>query len=287
VSEVGKRLRAAREAKGLSVRKFADRFDEDPHALSNIEAGRRFPPRQRIKKFAELLSLTPEQLEALIAVERRGLDTNQMLPEIPPAPMSLAAIEAAAEMVLSEFRSQHRGNVFDGPIPIEEMVKSIDGLSLENLDFEKDDSIGTDGSKLYGCFYPENFHGKSRVVLVNTGRVNGRRLSPIEKRITIAHELGHYFLHYGPKESKQLLFRFSRRPTYCREAEIHPNEFNSKENQANLFGACLLMPKQPFNDQWGKMAGDPSRLAKYFSVTEDFVLMRGPKPSDSKPTTAC
>lgn len=275
MSEVGKRLRAAREAMRLSVRKFAARFGEDPHALFNIEIGERFPPRKRIKKFARLLSLTPDQLEALVAVERRKLDPNQMLPEISPAPLGQAEIERQAGKVLSDFKSHCRNNSeLDGPIAIEELTKSVGELCLEDLDFAKDDSMGVNRASLYGCFYPENFRGKSRVVLINTGRVNGRRLSPADRRVTIAHELGHYFLHYGASKSRQLLFQFSKEPTYCRHSEIHPHEMNLKEYQANAFGACLLMPKMRFKGQWAKAAGDKFKLARHFDVTEAFVCLR-------------
>jgi transcriptional regulator with XRE-family HTH domain len=274
VSEVGKRLRAAREATDLSVRKFAERFDEDPHALFNIETGKRYPPKRGIKKFAKLLSLTTKQLEALIAVERRGLDPNQMLPEIPPAPIKQADVEAQAEKVLNEFKNrQPKSFVFDGPIPIEEIVKSTDDLNLEEFEFEKDSSIESPHA-LYGCFYPENFRGKARVVLVNSGKVNGQKLSQAERRVTIAHELAHYFLHYGAKKTKQLLFQFTKRPTYCREAEIYPSKFNSKEHEANVFGACLLMPSQEFKCEWTKTSGDKRRLARCFDVTEEFVCLR-------------
>lgn len=274
MNEVGKRLRYAVVAQGLSLREFAERFGEDVTLLSRIQRGERFPPKGRLEKFARVLSLTPNQLKALIAVERRGLDPNQMLPEIPPAPIKQADIEAQAEKVLNGFKSrQPKKIVFDGPIPIEEIVKSTDGLHLKQFDFRKDASIESPDS-LYGCFYPETFRDRSRVVLINSGRVNGHKLSQSEKRATIAHELAHYFLHYGAKKSEQLLFQFSKAPTYCRKAEIHPEEFNSKEHQANVFGACLLMPKQSFKCAWVKVAGNKQKLARCFDVTEEFVLLR-------------
>jgi hypothetical protein len=260
---------------GLSVREFATRLSEDPSVVFHIETGARYPARKKIKRFAPLLSLTPKQLDALIAVERRGLDPNQMLPEISPAPLGQAEIERQVGKVLIDFKSHCRNNSeLDGPIAIEELTKSVGELCLEDLDFAKDDSMGANRASLYGCFYPENFHGKSRVVLVNTGRVNGRRLSPADRRVTIAHELGHYFLHYGASKSRQLLFQFSKEPTYCRHSEIHPHEMNLKEYQANVFGACLLMPKMRFKDEWAKAAGDKFRLARHFDVTEAFVCLR-------------
>ncbi len=77
MSVVGLRLKSAREGKRLSLRKFAEEIDEDFTVLWRIERGHRFPPKLRLESFAKVLSLTPQQLEALIAVERRGLNPHE------------------------------------------------------------------------------------------------------------------------------------------------------------------------------------------------------------------
>src|SRR5216683_7054876 len=82
VSVVGTRLKSVRKGKGLSLRKFAEELEEDFSLLCRIERGERYPPKPRRKNFAKALSLTPQQLEALIAVERRGLNPYELLPEI-------------------------------------------------------------------------------------------------------------------------------------------------------------------------------------------------------------
>ncbi len=135
VSEVGKRLKNARIAKGLSLRKFAERFREDFAVLAHIEAGRRFPPKRRRKKFADVLSLTLAQLDALIAVERRGLNPFEMLPEIVPAAIPTELIEAEAERILSKYFRTSNKVLVDGPIPAAEVLKVACGLSTEYLDF--------------------------------------------------------------------------------------------------------------------------------------------------------
>jgi transcriptional regulator with XRE-family HTH domain len=274
VSEVGNRLKNARHAKGLSLREFAKRFEEDFSLLARIEAGERYPPKPRLKKFAEVLSLTPKQLEALIAVERRGLDPFEMLPEIVPAAVPTGSIEAAAEGILSTYSRTLNGAVVDGPIPVADVIKLACGLFTEYLDFEKERIPSPRGGDLYGCLYPNGFRGRDRVVLVNAGNIGGRRLSPAEQMVTIAHEAGHYVLHYGSKDSKQLLFRFSKAPTYCREQEIEPAPFNLKEDQATMFAACLLMPQSPFLNAWSHTPGDECRLASQFAVTESLVRVR-------------
>lgn len=274
MSEVGKRLKNARDAKCLSLRKFAEGIDEDFSLLARIESGERFPPRHRLGKFAAALSLTTKQLEALIAVERRGLDPYQMLPEIVPAAIPSKSIEAEAESILVKYCRASNKSIGEGPIPVEDVIQFACGLSTQRLDFAKHGIKAPHGGDLYGCFYPDGFQGRDRLVLVNTGKVNGHRLSNAELMITVAHEAGHYVLHYGNKESKQLFFRFSKEPSYCRAQEIDPKPFNLKEDQASLFAACLLMPRNQFQKEWEKTPGDKSRLARYFETTESFVQVR-------------
>jgi transcriptional regulator with XRE-family HTH domain len=274
VSEVGKRLKNARLAKGLSLRKFARRLGEDFSVLARIEAGERYPPKARLKKFADELSFKPEQLEALIAVERRGLDPYQMLPETVPAPIPTHSIEAEVEKILAQYCRASNRAVIEGPIPVAEVIRVARGLSTEYLDFAKARITGPRGGDLYGCFFPDGFQGRDRVVLVNTGKVSGHRLSSAEQKITVAHEAGHYVLHYGNKEAKQLFFRFSNGPIYCREKEIEPAAFNLKEDQASLFAACLLMPHAQFEKAWQKAHGDKAWLAQHFDTTDSFVRLR-------------
>jgi transcriptional regulator with XRE-family HTH domain len=85
VSVMGRRLKSAREGRGISLREFAKELRADFTRLARIERGHRYPPKRRLEKFAKELSLTPAQLEALVAVERRGLNPHELLPEIPPA----------------------------------------------------------------------------------------------------------------------------------------------------------------------------------------------------------
>src|ERR1035441_6221453 len=150
-------MKNARMAKGLSLRKFEGWFGEDFSLVSRIEAGERFPPKSKLKKFAEVLSLTPKQLEALIAVERRGLDPFEMLPEIIPAAITKEDIEGQAERILTECGRALNKGVIEGPIPVADVIKAAWGLSTEHLDFAKERLTGPRGGDLYGCLYPNRF----------------------------------------------------------------------------------------------------------------------------------
>jgi Zn-dependent peptidase ImmA (M78 family) len=76
----------------------------------------------------------------------------------------------------------------------------------------------------------------------------------VRQRFTVAHELGHYFLHQDANSSlffdkTQILFR---------------DELNSsgrrKEREANAFAASLLMPQRFINNSLARIRKTPGRL---------------------------
>lgn len=85
--------------------------------------------------------------------------------------------------------------------------------------------------------------------------------SEMRDRFTIAHELGHYFLHY-------------------RYADIHgPKSYarggrNRAETEANVFAAALLMPKESFAKKWCEHHGDAWRVAGHFGVSPAAARVR-------------
>lgn len=90
------------------------------------------------------------------------------------------------------------------------------------------------------------------------------------RRFTIAHELGHLFLHMGFPQTdwnpeKKTFFR---------------SGYSELEYQANEFAACLLMPKNEFIkivkenlDNDGNVF--TIKVAHYFKVSESAVINRG------------
>lgn len=73
-------------------------------------------------------------------------------------------------------------------------------------------------------------------------------------RFTIAHELGHYFLHYVyPGLQEIMLFR---------------RGFEDRgEIEANFFAASLVMPTEQFKTQWEYCSGDARELSRIFNVS--------------------
>ena len=85
--------------------------------------------------------------------------------------------------------------------------------------------------------------------------------SPQRRRFTIAHELGHFFLHYDFDESPRE-WRFTRGGS------------DLAETQANVFASSLLMPEQTFTNAWVASAGNIEAVAHQFQTSISAVRVR-------------
>ena len=97
------------------------------------------------------------------------------------------------------------------------------GFEVFNADLDADDegfiAINTNEKAIFGA---------------KTNRVIGisRNLDLAQKRFVIAHELGHYCLHYDESS-----------PIYAHRDKRFKGE---EEQDVDYFAACLLMPEKPF-----------------------------------------
>jgi Zn-dependent peptidase ImmA (M78 family) len=80
-------------------------------------------------------------------------------------------------------------------------------------------------------------------------------------RFTIAHELGHYFLHWlYPRESVGKKFGRGGR--------------DRAETEANVFASALLMPAAKFSEAFKELAGNQWLLASRFDVSPRAAAVR-------------
>ena len=92
------------------------------------------------------------------------------------------------------------------------------------------------------------------------------------KNFTVAHELGHLFLHMGYQIDDEL---------WSRSGNVVFNRYGNSEIelQANEFAAAFLMPKQEYKNIMDKYSeGDIvyiAKIAEYFNVSIDAALYRG------------
>jgi len=85
---------------------------------------------------------------------------------------------------------------------------------------------------------------------------------PLRDNFTIAHELGHFVLHYLLSEGTKEPIQFNRYGT------------DKLEIQANRFAAALLMPCDEFLGQATTLDDDTFRLAAHFGVSEPAAKVR-------------
>lgn len=81
---------------------------------------------------------------------------------------------------------------------------------------------------------------------------------PVRQTFTLAHELGHYFLHKGDDV-------LHRHVTYS----VKPEEL-----EANHFAACLLMPKNHFITAFNLLNGNLHEIASHFGVSRPAAAFR-------------
>jgi Zn-dependent peptidase ImmA (M78 family) len=83
-------------------------------------------------------------------------------------------------------------------------------------------------------------------------------------QFTIAHELGHYILHYLPNVDPRA------------EAGLQIDRYGDSaiETEANLFAFAFLMPKSLFSEAYTQSEGDLSSIAKKFGVSEVAARVR-------------
>ena len=174
-------------------------------------------------------------------------------------------IEEHAEMLLGEWANDHPA-VLEPPVPIEEILEIGLGLDFEICDLQTElghpDVLG-------GIWFGD------RMIKVDqsldpssTPRMLGRY------RFTLAHEVGHWRLHRKhlmDDPSALSLFVQNCEPAFvCRSSQNPPEEI-----QANMFAACVLMPRRLVFEAWAQWQGehDPASLVELGIGEHDEIAM--------------
>lgn len=152
-------------------------------------------------------------------------------------------------------------------------IESITSLIREKTGFN--DTLIVDVSEIAKQLgfevYEDDFNGNDDIsgkVIIDSDSKKfeiyvNKKESEERKRFTIAHELGHVFLHASSKGTYQ--DTFYRGQCY--------DEFDRLEYQANLFASSLLMPKDTVKKLWNDFKKiEP--ISKFFVVSEDAAKIR-------------
>jgi Zn-dependent peptidase ImmA (M78 family) len=113
------------------------------------------------------------------------------------------------------------------PIPIQDIIEQ-EAITIANRAVEDDVSgflVLTNGKSTIGA---------------NKNHPQNRR------RFTLAHELGHYFLHVNSDDR----LRVDRRSQVMLRSNLSSEGEDNEEREANLFAAELLMPQSFLRNDW-------------------------------------
>lgn len=163
----------------------------------------------------------------------------------PPKPANLnrAAVSQIAEYFSNKFDVTKRNNIAD-------IVDDVGGIVFYDDFWNKESDIS--GSLMV---HPE---GKFEIFIP--------MYTSIERdNFTIAHELGHYFLHYIYRKSKGDEIK-----------GLLANRYGSGrvEWEANWFAAAFLMPQSQFRDRFQHLNGDIDSIASEFNVSREAARVR-------------
>lgn len=166
--------------------------------------------------------------------------------------MNNVEISALAEGYADQFNPEHLA-----PFPYENVSEAMSDLDISF--FELDDS-SVSGATLYK-------EGKFNIV-VNSSKPANRQ------HFTLAHELGHYFLH------KELLRKDGGLIDEDQQLDVakilyrrDDAEYREVERQANRFAASLIMPRWLVVDAWNATHSVES-CAKIFKVSQSAMSIR-------------
>lgn len=145
----------------------------------------------------------------------------------------------------------------EAPIDLNVLVEQLGGKLVETTDI--DDNMEAKIEKLRDSF----------VITIDPAKHDKR------KRFSIAHELGHLFLHMGYLINPE---KWNNTNEYV-DSVYYRYGYNIEEYEANEFAACLLMPIEEFIDISQKNFEngfyDIEGIAKHFDVSIQAVSNRG------------
>jgi hypothetical protein len=164
--------------------------------------------------------------------------------------------EAVAMQLLATYEQDYG---YDGvpPIPVDDIAGSLALLHIEEAtDLRTVPGAPADRGRLSGLLLTEPM--TIYVDKSEAARSSGRR------RFTIAHELGHWYLHANAEPGS-----FER---YCRDADLETA--THQEGEANAFAAALLTPAALLRDQAAACGLNLPLLAQRFDVSLPAMRLR-------------
>lgn len=149
------------------------------------------------------------------------------------------------------------------PFPFSKIEDDHSDLSIEFMNFRHEKIKG-----LSGVLYEDE--GKFKIV------INSEHAS-VRQYFTLAHEIGHFFLHKEYIEQKGMLIddnTFGGKTAMFRDG-VYSQEDREKEVEANFFAAELIMPEDYVRKYWPAFGEERIvDFAKIFNVSLLAITIR-------------
>lgn len=172
--------------------------------------------------------------------------------------MELNEIKNKAREINAEFNPE--GLV---PFPFDNLVRSLGNLRVLRL---------STGDEISGAIY---FQNNLFTIVINNDK------PAVRQYFTLAHELGHYYIHkqWLEANSDHAFVDFSYSLDSSSNMLLRPNESNTanidivKEREANNFAAELIMPEDKVREFWN-LTHNIQECANAFQVSTAAMAVR-------------
>lgn len=146
------------------------------------------------------------------------------------------------------------------PFPFESIISAQGDIRIIYVDKDTMPE-NTSGAIVYDS------RSKKYSILINNSKPDNRQY------FTVAHELGHYFLHKDYLKEEEVIIEnidLGSSNTLFRHDDAI---LNRVEREANNFAACLLMPEKFVVEAWNTLE-DVEECAKIFKVSVSAMSIR-------------
>ncbi len=268
----GSEIKQLRQSRQLTQEQLAKELDIDAPYLSKIENGKNTSLSEEfIRKIAVFFEVNPidlTYLAGLIPSEHKDIiisspmlqrDLKIKFRDVTTAQKhsgqinktafySIEMIESIASKILLRWCQRNNLPMVTPPIGIEEIIKSLykDEITIIPI---------TDKTNNFPDFAMAGI-SEGGHLFINMRDFDNRLKHEGTKRFTLAHELGHWELHFPNKDKKdQVKFNLfetsSNEPLFkCRKEDIENSPMDWDEINANRFAAAILMPENLIQLVW-------------------------------------
>ncbi|WP_296221747.1 ImmA/IrrE family metallo-endopeptidase [uncultured Enterobacter sp.] len=138
----------------------------------------------------------------------------------------------------------------------ESVFKLAQNMGLKTIPFDLDSFVLKLGIVLHKTILPNDISGKLEKNRDNIWEITINSLHhPKRQRFTLAHELGHYFLHRN------------RCSLFTDKTLYRSSNMDTMEYEANNFAGALLMPRDKLTQFIKDNGSDIDKIADYFFVS--------------------